>query len=65
MSIMMENSKNVEESFKKRIENVENELLEHPEDYDDIEEDDHLQGKVYRSLNIIILRSLSTITDKY
>ena len=44
ISIMMENSKTMEESFKKRIEHVEHEVLDLPEDYDDIEEDDSLQG---------------------
>ena len=47
ISNVMENSKNVEESFRKRIEHVEHELLDHPEDYDDIEEDDNLQGILY------------------
>ena len=42
---MIESSKNMEDSFRKRIEQVEHEVLDLPEDYDDIEEEDNLQGR--------------------
>ena len=41
---IIESSKNMEDSFRKRIEQVEHEVLDLPEDYDDIEEEDNLQG---------------------
>ena len=44
LSSMIESSKNMEDSFRKRIEQVEHEVLDLPEDYDDIEEEDNLQG---------------------
>ena len=43
LSSMIESSKNMEDSFRKRIEQVEHEVLDLPEDYDDIEEEDNLQ----------------------
>ena len=45
LSSMIESSKNMEDSFRKRIEQVEHEVLDLPEDYDDIEEEDNLQGR--------------------
>ena len=47
VAMMMENSRHMEESFKKRMEKVEHEVLDFTEDYDDIEEDDNLQGNFY------------------
>ena len=46
VAMLMENSKDMEESFKKRMEKVEHEVLDFTEDYDDIEEDDNLQGNI-------------------
>ena len=45
VSMIMENSKHMESSFNKRIKQVEHDVLDLPENYDDIEEDDTLQGK--------------------
>ena len=45
LSSMIESSKNMEDSIRKRIEQVEHEVLDLPEDYDDIEEEDNLQGR--------------------
>ena len=44
VSTIIENSKNMEASLKTRLEQVEHEVLDLPEDYDDIEEDENLQG---------------------
>ena len=45
VSTIIENSKNMEASLKTRLEQVEHEVLDLPEDYDDVEEDENLQGK--------------------
>ena len=44
VSTIIENSKNVEESLKTRLEQVEHEVLDLPEDYDDIEDEENQQG---------------------
>ena len=44
VSTIIENSKNVEESLKTRLEQVEHEVLDRPEDYDDIEDEENQQG---------------------
>ena len=44
VSTIIENSKNVEESLKSRLEQVEHEVLDLPEDYDDIEDEENQQG---------------------
>ena len=46
VAMMSENNKHMEDSFKKRMEKVEHEVLDFTEDYDDIEEDDNLQGNL-------------------
>ena len=44
VSMMIENSNNMEASFKTRLEQVEHEVLDLPEDYEDIEDDENQQG---------------------
>lgn len=53
LSSMIESSKNMEDSFRKRIEQVEHEVLDLPEDYDDIEEEDNLQGMLHFKNNYL------------
>ena len=53
LSSMIESSKNMEDSFRKRIEQVEHEVLDLPEDYDDIEEEDNLQGMFHFKNNYL------------
>ena len=53
LSSMIESSKNMEDSFRKRIEQVEHEVLDLPEDYDDIEEEDNLQGMFHYRNNYL------------
>ena len=45
VSTIIENSKNMEASLKTRLEQVEHEVLDLPENYDDVEDDENLQGK--------------------
>ena len=45
VSMMIENSNNMEASFKTRLEQVEHEVLDLPEDYEDIEDDENQQGR--------------------
>ena len=45
VSMIIENSNNMEASFKTRLEQVEHEVLDLPEDYEDIEDDENQQGR--------------------
>ena len=45
VSMMIENTNNMEASFKTRLEQVEHEVLDLPEDYEDIEDDESQQGR--------------------
>ena len=45
VSMIIENSNNMEASFKTRLEQVEHEVLDLPEDYEDIEDDESQQGR--------------------
>ena len=45
VSMMIENTNNMEASFKTRLEQVEHEVLDLPEDYEDIEDDENQQGR--------------------
>ena len=66
LSSMIESSKNMEDSFRKRIEQVEHEVLDLPEDYDDIEEEDNLQGRKilmfhFKMINNVLLHKVMII----
>lgn len=66
LSSMIESSKNMEDSFRKRIEQVEHEVLDLPEDYDDIEEEDNLQGRKilmfhFKMINNVLLHKVVVI----
>ena len=66
LSSMIESSKNMEDSFKKRIEQVEHEVLDLTEDYDDIEEEDNLQGRKilmfhFKMINNVLLHKVVVI----
>ena len=66
LSSMIESSKNMEDSFRKRIEQVEHEVLDLPEDYDDIEEEDNLQGRKilmfhFKMINNVLLHNVVVI----
>ena len=58
VSTIIENSKNMEASLKTRLEQVEHEVLDLPEDYDDVEEEENLQGN-NRFIILVMLYSFS------
>ena len=45
VTMILENSNNMEASFKTRLEQLEHEVLDLPEDYEDIEDDESQQGR--------------------
>ena len=60
VSTIIENSKNMEASLKTRLEQVEHEVLDLPEDYDDIEEDENQQGN-NRFIILVILYGFNLV----